>query len=134
MTNKHPERDPDHLRHALRCAARVIDLVAGGKAALLGDADKLDALCWNMYQIADVTGKVSDGVQARHPEIPWRQIAGFRNFYAHAYEGIDPERLWADLVRGDITMLAAQLAALLGELTAAPPTAETDGAATTPQS
>lgn len=133
MTNKHPERDPDHLRHALRCATRVADLVAGGKAALFADADKRDALCWNMYQIADVTGKVSHAVQARHPDIPWRQIAGFRNFYAHAYEGIDPERLWNDLIRGDITDLAVKLTALLGELTAPSPPAETGGAATAPQ-
>jgi hypothetical protein len=50
VTNKHPERDPDHLRHALRCAGRVEELIAGGKAALFADEDKLD--------IADLAAKL----------------------------------------------------------------------------
>ena len=116
MTNKPPERDPDHLRYALRCAARIEQLHTVEKATLLASADLVDALCWNMYQLADVTGKISDAVKARHPEVPWRAIAGLRNFYAHAYEGIDLERLWADLQRGDVTDLAAQLRLIYREL------------------
>ena len=109
MTNKHPERDRDHILHALQCAARIEQLIAVGKVALFSSADMIEALCWNMYQLADVTGKVSDAVQARHPEVPWRAIAGLRNFYAHAYEGIDMERMWDDLQRGDVAELAEQL-------------------------
>jgi uncharacterized protein with HEPN domain len=116
VTNKHPERDPDHLRYALRCAARIEQLHMVEKATLLASADLVDALCWNMYQLADVTGKISDAVKARHPEVPWRAIAGLRNFYAHAYEGIDLERLWTDLQRGDVTDLAAQLRLIYREL------------------
>lgn len=116
MTNKHSERDPGHLRHALRCAGRVEELTANGKAALFADDDKLDALCWNMYQIADVTGKVSDAVKRRHPEVPWRGIAAFRNFYAHMYEGIDRDRMWEDIRRGDIADLAAKLDVILREI------------------
>ncbi|MHB8647552.1 MAG: HepT-like ribonuclease domain-containing protein [Thermomicrobiales bacterium] len=112
MTNEHRERDPEHIRHALRCAARIAQLTAGGKAALFADTDKLDALCWNLYQLADVTGKISDAVKERHPEIPWRSIAGFRNFYAHAYEGIDPDRMWDDIQRGDVRDLAEKLGAI----------------------
>jgi uncharacterized protein with HEPN domain len=119
MTNRHPERDPEHLRYALRCAARIEQLIAVEKRLLFDDADMLDALCWNMYQLADVTGKLSDAVKARHPEVPWRAIAGLRNFYAHAYEGIDPEQLWRDLRRGDVADLAVKLAAIAREL--APP-------------
>ena len=46
MTNEHPERDSEHIRYALRCAARSAALTAGDKEALFADADKLDALCW----------------------------------------------------------------------------------------
>lgn len=116
MTNKHPERDPDHLRHALHCAARVEELIAAGKEALFADENRLDALCWNMYQIADVTGKVSDAVKRRHPAIPWRGIAAFRNFYAHLYEGIDRDRMWSDIERGDVADLTEKLGAILREI------------------
>lgn len=109
MTNKHPERDRDHILYALQCAARIEQLIAVGKVALFNNADLIDALCWNMYQLADVIGKVSDVVQSRHPEVPWRAIAGLRNFYAHAYERIDMERMWEDLQRGDVDELAGKL-------------------------
>jgi uncharacterized protein with HEPN domain len=69
-----------------------------------------------MYQIADVTGKVSDAVKRRHPEVPWRGIAAFRNFYAHMYEGIDRDRMWEDIRRGDIADLAAKLDVILREI------------------
>lgn len=132
MTHKPPERDLEHLRHALRCAARVAALVAVGKTAFFADVDKVDALCWNMYQLADVTGKLSDAVREKHPEIPWRQIAGFRNFTAHAYEGIDPERMWNDIGRGDVADLAEKLDAIYQELVSAPP-AGSSGEKTTDQ-
>jgi uncharacterized protein with HEPN domain len=116
MTNKHPERDRDHILYALQCIARIEQLITVGKVALFDNADMIDPLCWNMYQLADVIGKVSDVVQARHPEVPWRAIAGLRNFYAHAYEGIDMERMWADLqeviltsLRGSLTTLTVNL-------------------------
>lgn len=69
-----------------------------------------------------MTGKISDAVKTRHPEVPWRAIAGLRNFYAHAYEGIDVERMWDDLRRGDVADLAVQLDAILRDLV--PPTDE----------
>lgn len=122
MTNRHPERDPEHLRYALQCAARIEQLIAVEQAKLFANADMIDALCWNMYQLADVTGKLSDTVKARHPAVPWRAIAGLRNFYAHAYEGIDLERMWADLRRGDVATLAAQLAGIYRELVPSPDT------------
>jgi len=93
----------------LQRTARIEQLVAVGRVALFNNAHTIDALCWNMYQIADVMGKVSDAVQARHPEIPWWAIAGLRNFYAHAYEGIDMARMWADFQRGDVAELAGKL-------------------------
>ncbi len=49
-------------------------------------------------------------------KVPWRAVAGLRNFYAHAYEGIDGERMREDIRRGDITQLAEQLAAILRKL------------------
>lgn len=116
MTNRHPERDPEHLRYALQCVARIEQLIAVEQATLFANADMIDALCWNMYQLADVTGKLSDTVKARHPAVQWRAIAGLRNFYAHAYEGIDLERMWADLRRGDVVTLAVQLAGIYREL------------------
>lgn len=45
MTNQHPERVPDHLRHALRRAGRIARLMTIERAALLADDNLVDALC-----------------------------------------------------------------------------------------
>ncbi|HTE84433.1 MAG TPA: HepT-like ribonuclease domain-containing protein [Dehalococcoidia bacterium] len=44
--------------------------------------------------LADATSRLSDALKARHPKLPWRQLYGFRNVAAHAYEGIDLPRIW----------------------------------------
>ena len=92
----------------------------------------MDALCWNMYQIADVTGKVSDAVKRHYPEVPWRGVAAFRNFYAHLYEGIDRDRMWNDIQRGDIADLAAKLGTILREIASVLPTVRPNGPAEDP--
>jgi len=33
------------------------------------------------------TPRLPDEVKARHPAIPWRQVAGFRNILVHNYLG-----------------------------------------------
>ena len=38
-------------------------------------------------------------LNARHPEIPWREIRGFRNIVVHAYvDRLDPELVWTYVV------------------------------------
>lgn len=100
-----------------------MEIIAGGKGTLFADENKTDALCWNLYQIADATGKISTPVKDWHPEVPWREVANFRNFMAHAYEGIDRDRMWEEIQRGDITDLSRKLAAIATEIVAAPPVA-----------
>jgi uncharacterized protein with HEPN domain len=44
--------------------------------------------------LAEAAGKLSDAVKARHQEIPWRAVVGFRNIAAHAYLDLLAERAW----------------------------------------
>jgi len=37
---------------------------------------------------------ISHALKARYPEIPWRQIADFRNALAHGYADILLDRVW----------------------------------------
>jgi uncharacterized protein with HEPN domain len=53
-----------------------------------------DAVLRRLETVADAVGKLSDALKTRHPAIPWREVYGFRNIAAHAYEGIDLERVW----------------------------------------
>jgi len=63
--------------------------------------------------IGEAVKGISGDTRARHPEIPWRQIAGMRDKMIHEYFGIDLELVWR-VVERDLPALEAAVAALLG--------------------
>ena len=50
-----------------------------------------------------------------HSQIPWRQIAAFRNFVIHVYWDIKMERVW-EIIQNDLPALKPQPEALLASL------------------
>lgn len=54
-----------------------------------------DAVVRNWQTIAESTQRLSDGLKATEPEIPWRAIAGFRNVLVHDYFEVDLEAVWS---------------------------------------
>ncbi|HEY0152276.1 MAG TPA: DUF86 domain-containing protein [Longimicrobium sp.] len=51
-------------------------------------------------------------VRARHPEVDWRRVAGFRDVLAHAYFRVDPTLVW-DTAVNKAPPLRVQLAEVL---------------------
>jgi uncharacterized protein with HEPN domain len=60
---------------------------------------------------------VSEELREAHPEIPWRQIIGFRSVVIHEYFGIDLELAWA-IVAEHIEALGAQLNSVVASMPA----------------
>ncbi|MGH9102581.1 MAG: HepT-like ribonuclease domain-containing protein [Acidimicrobiales bacterium] len=48
--------------------------------------------------------RLSPACKERHPEIPWKQIAGFRNRVVHGYLDVGVETLWG-IVERDLPTL-----------------------------
>jgi len=44
--------------------------------------------------IGEACNRIPEDVVEAHPEIPWREIVGMRNWLAHGYDSIDYEILW----------------------------------------
>ncbi|MCL2658201.1 MAG: DUF86 domain-containing protein [Betaproteobacteria bacterium] len=50
-----------------------------------------DAALRNLQTLSEATQLLPSEEKARYPEVPWRDISGFRNILAHNYLGnIDP--------------------------------------------
>ena len=47
--------------------------------------------------ISEASRRLSDELKARHPQMPWREMAAAGNFYRHNYEDVLPQRVWATL-------------------------------------
>ena len=53
-----------------------------------------DATARKLQVMAESTQRLSGEIKATEPEIPWSQIAGFRNTLVHGYMDIDLELTW----------------------------------------
>jgi uncharacterized protein with HEPN domain len=47
--------------------------------------------------ISEALRRLSDQLKARHPDVPWREMAAAGNFYRHNYEDVLPRRVWKTL-------------------------------------
>lgn len=86
--------DQDYLHHIVEAIERIERSTTEGKEAFLADADAYDASLRRLHTIAESTQRLSEELKARHVEIPWSQMAGFRNRIVHAYMDLDPDLVW----------------------------------------
>ena len=75
----------------------------------------LDAMSFNFAILGEAANKVSDELQAKHPEIPWGDIIGMRNVLIHDYVKPQPKYMW-DAYRNDLDSLKKHLLKILKEL------------------
>jgi uncharacterized protein with HEPN domain len=67
--------------------------------------------------VGEAVKRLSAELQAAHPEIPWADLAGFRDVLIHQYFRVDLEIVWALIeqrvtaLRGDVARLVAALGA-----------------------
>jgi uncharacterized protein with HEPN domain len=100
----------DRQRRFLTYIREAIDLIEQrtreGRQAFLDDVDIQDAVLWRLQTLAESTHRLPPEVKARHPEIRWRAIYGFRNIAAHGYLDLQMDRVW-EIVENHLTDLKA---------------------------
>ena len=64
---------------------------------LSADLQVLYAVIRCLEIISEASRRLSDELKARHPDIPWRDIAAAGNFYRHNYEDVTSRRVWKTL-------------------------------------
>ena len=53
--------------------------------------------------------KIPEDIWQKHPQIPWKNIAGMRDILIHEYAGIDLEVVWK-AIKEDIPKLKEEIA------------------------
>jgi uncharacterized protein with HEPN domain len=105
-----PKRDPDLLIEDMLAAMRKIERYTSAMDEELFRRDEktVDAVVRNLEILGEETRQLPEDFSARHPDMPWRQIAGLRNRIVHDYFGLDLEMIW-EVIRHDLPQLQAQL-------------------------
>ena len=61
---------------------------------LVANDEAYDALTYRLAMIGETSKKLPDEIKTRHPHLPWREMATFRNFASHDYLGVDGHLVW----------------------------------------
>ena len=84
-----------YIDHILECIRRIEENVAGGRDAFMGSHTLQDAVLRNLQTMTEATQRLSVGLKAGYPEVPWARLASFRNVLVHNYLGIDLHIVWS---------------------------------------
>ena len=66
------------------------------------------SLRYSVVMLGEDAGGISDDLQRRFPETPWKSIKGIRNIVVHDYVKTLEETLWSTYVN-DVPVLESQL-------------------------
>lgn len=103
-----------YLEHIYGCISWVRELTEGGREAFLHDRKTQDAVIRNLQVMAESSQRLTSELKNKVPDVPWNEIALFRNVLAHGYMGLRPERVWR-FVEKDMGLLEAAVGALIEE-------------------
>jgi uncharacterized protein with HEPN domain len=103
-------RDEFYLTHMLESIESILRYSASGSI----DSDELtqDAVLRKLQLLTESSKRISAACKAGHPEVPWRELAGFRNVVVHDYLGIRVDRITL-IVAKDVPALKGQIEAII---------------------
>lgn len=108
--------DRVYLNHILQCIERILKHRRVGHKRFLESDTVQDAVLRNLQTMAESTQRLSPALKATQPQIPWDDIAGFRNILVHNYLGVDLEIIWG-IINNEIVELQAAVQDMQRSLT-----------------
>jgi uncharacterized protein with HEPN domain len=84
-------RDPRiDLERIVLCPEKVTEY-AGALTfdAFVADGLRYDATLRNLEIMGEAAKRVAEDIREGFPDVPWRELTGFRDRLAHAYDAID---------------------------------------------
>lgn len=106
--------DRAYLLHVQDAIAQIMAYTASGEADFRANRQVQDAVIRNFEIIGEAVKHISSDLRSKHPEIPWKQVAGMRDEMIHEYFGVDLTIVW-DTVQSGLPKLKQTIDRLAAE-------------------
>lgn len=114
--------DRERLRDILEAIEHIEKYLPDSEAAFQGDDLIQNWMVRHLQILGEAAYQLSQAVQSRFSQVPWRKIVGMRHVLVHNYFDIDLDTVWS-AVANDVPLLKPQIEAILRELDAEHPSA-----------
>ncbi|MCY2988455.1 MAG: DUF86 domain-containing protein [Planctomycetota bacterium] len=92
---KQPRDHRDHLEDISQAAQKALEFVEGiAYEDFLGDDKTVYAVVRALEILGEATKRIPPEIRDRHPEVPWRSMAGIRDKLVHDYVSVNLEVVW----------------------------------------
>lgn len=105
------DRERQIMRHILRHTEEVLGTVKrfdASKEKFMSDYIFYNACAMAIFQIGELSHRMPDTFKKAHAGLPWAEMRGMRNLFAHEYESVNKEIVW-DTIQNDIPVLYEKL-------------------------
>lgn len=107
------------LKDIEKSCAKIVHYTAGrSRDEAFADELRFDGILFNLHVIGEAVKNLPLELRHKYTDVAWREIAGLRDFIAHAYFALDLDILW-DAVQRDIPALLERVRLILREEEAA---------------
>lgn len=72
------------------------------------------AVCMTVINVGELVKNLTEDCRLAHPEVPWKDIAGFRDIAAHKYQTLRMEDVYETTI-SDFPALQQQITKILAE-------------------
>ena len=100
-------KDIEILKHIIGYCDRIQrakERFGNSYESFQADYEYQSACAMYILQIGEKATRLSENLKTGHSNIPWRDIIGMRNIFAHDYERVDNKMIWETLSNDIISL------------------------------
>ncbi|PUA30998.1 MAG: hypothetical protein B9J98_08250 [Candidatus Terraquivivens tikiterensis] len=110
------KRDKAYLKHVLDVISNIEKFIEGiEKEDFLSNVEKQYAVLRGLEIIGEAVKNLSEELKAKHPKIPWKEIAGMRDKLIHQYFGVNLDLVW-ETIKTKLPELKTQISRIIKEI------------------